>query len=142
MFPGRNAFFKAFGKWASSWQKDVRVVFILHVQVLTGDVLRGTLPVYFPLCRAPNSHELCTHLIQALWVSNSSGSTYPKAVCKARTILQKSSTVRHCCDQTSWHFRRGTCHGAAHTPPHPNTEVTSTRRKVQVLWWFRDRASF
>ena len=35
---GRNSFSRPL-KWVSSWQKDLKVVFILHTQILTEDVL-------------------------------------------------------------------------------------------------------
>ena len=53
--------------------------------------------VFSTLCRAPNSHELCTHLHQALWVSNSSGST--PGLFERPDHLTKIDTLRHCCDQ-------------------------------------------
>ena len=71
--PARNnvsrqeCLFKAFEKWVSSWQKDLRVVFILHVQVLTGDVLCDASPGYFPLYAAHPIHTSCVHISIKLW---------------------------------------------------------------------------
>ena len=97
MFPGRNAFSRPL-KWVSSWQKDLRVVFILHVHVLTGDVLCGASPGYFPLYVVHPIHTSCVHISIKL-CGYRIPRARPRRLFERPDHLTKIDTLRHCCDQ-------------------------------------------
>ena len=104
LLPARNnvsrqkCLFKAFEKWVSSWQKDLRVVFILHVHVLTGDVLCGASPGYFPLYVAHPIHTSCVHISIKL-CGYRIPRARPRRLFERPDHLTKIDTLRHCCDQ-------------------------------------------
>ena len=79
--------------------KNLRVVFILHVQVLTGNVLCGASPVHFALYAAHPIHTSCVHILIKLCGCRIPWARPQRLFMKSTVHLTNSSTLCHCCDQ-------------------------------------------